>query len=335
MMSLAAPPVAERADATPLSTGPGAAVDARDLHRSFGAVAALSGVSLAVRPGEIHAVLGRNGAGKTTLLRLLTGLAEPDSGTISVLGADASRTTRRLRGRIGFVPSGDRTFYLRLSGYENLLFFGRLYGLRRSDASRRALEALQSVELEDAARRRVGEYSHGMQKRLSFARALLTRPPVLIVDEATHDLDPHATRLVHDLVRDIAREGTAVVWATQRIEEVRGFADRVLLLRTGREVFCGSVSRLGAHAAPRVHVIQLLPHGEQDPFVLQAALAARARLERAGDDEPGAFRLTLADDAPLGEALASLHAEGALVAACREERSTLEEAFISLTEAGQ
>jgi ABC-2 type transport system ATP-binding protein len=286
-----------------------------------------------VPPGAIHAVLGRNGAGKTTLLRILTGLVEPDSGTITVLGADGARSTRWLRKRIGFVPSGDRTFYLRLSGYENLLFFGRLNGLRRRAADARAREALAAVELTFAEGRRVGEYSHGMQKRLSIARALLTRPPVLLVDEATHDLDPHASRLVHDLVRDITAAGTAVVWATQRIDDVRGFADRVILLRDGRTIFSGSVARLAAHAVPQVHLLRVVSsEGQPSVGQLSFALEGRARLERVADDEPENLRLTLADGVLLGEVLAALHEAGARVASCREERSDLEEAFIRLTE---
>lgn len=309
------------------------AIDARELHRAYGSTKALSGVSLSVPPGEIHAVLGRNGAGKTTLLRILTGLVEPDSGTITVLEADGSRSTRWLRQRIGFVPSGDRTFYLRLSGYENLLFFARLNGLRRRSADARAREALAAVELTGAATRRVGEYSHGMQKRLSIARGLLTKPPVLLVDEATHDLDPHASRLVHDLVLDIAASGTAVVWATQRIDDVRGFADRVLLLRDGRDIFSGSVSRLASYAVPRVHLLTLVrSEAEISVEQLQFALEGRATLEGVAEDEPENLRLTLAEGVLLGEVLGTLHGAGARVASCREERSDLEEAFIRLTE---
>src|SRR5215210_6835506 len=106
------------------------AVEVDDAVREFGAVRALDGVSLEVRPGEVHALLGPNGAGKTTLLRLLTGLATPTAGYVSVLGASAAAGAR-LQSQVGFVPSGDRTFYERLSGEENLLFFGRMHGLRK------------------------------------------------------------------------------------------------------------------------------------------------------------------------------------------------------------
>ena len=187
------------------------AIDARHVARTFGKRRALIDVSLAVEGGEIHALLGPNGAGKTTLLRVLAGLMRPDGGSVSVLGEDASRGTRAHRALVGLVPSGDRSFYLRISGFENLLFFARLHGLRRHAAKERVAQVLAAVALEEHAHQPAGEYSHGMQKRLSVARALLTRPRVLLVDEATHDLDPSGARVVRELVRQIAAEGADAV----------------------------------------------------------------------------------------------------------------------------
>ena len=127
-------------------------VSARHVVRRFGEVVALDGVSLTVRPGEIHGLLGPNGAGKTTLMRILTGLVEADAGEVSIAGCDPAQNTRALRTRIGLVPSGDRSLYLRLTGIENLLFFARLQGLRRRAALARAAEAIEAVGLTDAAR---------------------------------------------------------------------------------------------------------------------------------------------------------------------------------------
>ncbi|MBA2297615.1 MAG: ABC transporter ATP-binding protein, partial [Actinobacteria bacterium] len=259
-------------DATPGAATP--AIDARRVARSFGSRRALVEVSLAVAAGEIHALLGPNGAGKTTLLRVLGGLMAPDSGSVTVLGADATRSLRSHRARIGLVPSGDRSFYLRISGLENLVFFARLYGLRRRAATERANEVLAAVGLEAEARLPVGEFSHGMQKRLSVARALLTRPSVLLVDEATHDLDPHAARVVRELVREISAGGAAVVWATQRIDEIRGLAQDVTLLRAGEVRYTGSVVKFAA----RVRVTR------------HARTEACPRRQPAGRDEPTLVR---------------------------------------------
>jgi ABC-2 type transport system ATP-binding protein len=308
------------------------AVELQDVRRNFGRRVALAGVSLCVDPGEIHALLGPNGAGKTTLLRVLAGLIEPDAGTVRVLGEDASRPTRAQRAIVGLVPSGDRTFYLRISGLENLRFFARLHGLSRRDAAARAHEVLEAVDLDGAARQPVGEYSHGMQKRLSVARALLTRPRVLLVDEATHDLDPHAARVVRELVRRLAGEGTAVLLSTQRIDEIRGLAEDVTLLRSGEVAYAGSVVRLAARARVRRHVLRLQRRASGDPPGLAevAGLLAGVGSVVAAPEE-GVVVLTVDDEASLGDALSALLEDGVDVLSCREVQSEIEEAFVQLT----
>jgi len=316
---------------TALSAEPSSIV-VRDLSRRFGTAHALRNISLEVEPGRVHALLGPNGAGKTTLLRILTGLVAPTSGTVSVLGRPVG--ARGLQRHIGFVPSGDRSFYLRISGRENLVFFARLHGIRHREARKRADAVLASVGLGDASRLRVGAYSHGMQKRLSIARALLTRPEVLLVDEATHDLDPHGGLLVRELVFGLAARGTAVLWTTQRLEEIRGFADRVTLLRAGETCFTGTVPELMAHAIPRRYLLRVrngTTESSELTMNLQAALGARGTI--APEDGSEHFVLALAENAILGDAIAALTANDVHVLACREERSEIEEAFLQLTRA--
>ena len=313
------------------------AVHLRHLRRTFGTKVALDDVSLSIRRGEIHALLGPNGAGKTTLIRVLTGLTTPHAGEITVFGhLDRSPSSRQLRGSIGFVPSGDRSFYLRISGIENLLFFGRLHGMRKKRALARAWECLRAVDLEDAADRMVGVYSHGMQKRLSFARAILTNPPLLLVDEATHDLDPEASLRIQDLAKRAADAGGAVLWATQRLDEIRSFAHRVTLLHEGRTRYQGSVPDLLAMTVTRRFLLQLD----------RTELASGAVFEKAtvalGDDgsllpggeDAGHALLELADGVPLGKGIAALADAGISVLACREERSAMEAAFLHLTRKG-
>ncbi len=310
--------------------GRAAAIDARGVARSYGARQALVDVSLAVAPGEVHALLGPNGAGKTTLLRILGGMMRPDRGSVTVLGVDATRDSRSQRALVGLVPAGDRSFYLRISGLENLVFFARLHGFRSREARRRALGALEAVGLEDAAGVRAGEYSHGMQKRLSVARALLTEPRVLLVDEATHDLDPHAARVVRELVQRIAADGTAVLWATQRLDEIRDFAHEATLLRGGEVCFAGSVAKLASRVRVTRHVLRLrATAGTLRLDELRRAVAGAAELVAAADDD--VFLLDVLDGATLGEALGRLTAAGVEVLSCREVRSEIEEAFVQLT----
>ena len=315
----------------PVAAAP-AAVELADVRRRFDRVEALRGVALSVTAGEICALLGPNGAGKTTLVRILGGLQSASGGTVRVLGLDPAAASRELRHAVGFVPSGDRTFYLRISGVENLVFFARLHGLRRRDGAVRAREVLEQVGLTEAADRPVGTYSHGMQKRLSVARALLTRPRVLLVDEATHDLDPVGAQEVRTLVRAAADDGAAVLWATQRLDEIRRFADHVVLLNEGRVRFDGTVPALLEHAISRRFLLQLGPgrSAAELEALLAEALDGHVRLVPAGMDASGHYVLSLAGDATLGAAIAALVAEQVPVLACRQDGSEVEQAFLSL-----
>ena len=302
------------------------------MSRAYGARLAVDRLSLGVGAGEVHAVLGRNGAGKTTVLRILAGLVRPTAGSVTVAGVEVTRDVRAVGALVGLVPSGDRSFYLRLSAPENLLFFGRLHGLRKAQARRRAAAALAEVGLAEVGSQPMSTFSHGMQKRVSVARALLTDPRVLLVDEATHDLDPEGSSMVRDLVRAALERGTAVLWATQRVEEVRGFADRVTLLERGRARFQGTVSELLARAGTRRFVVVLGTNGGgrlNDASELSAALGQAGRIAALEGDD-GTHLLVLAEQASLGEALGALLASGATVLGCRQERPEVEDAFLQL-----
>jgi ABC-2 type transport system ATP-binding protein len=310
-------------------------IEARDVRRRFRNVLALDGVSIDVRAGEVHALLGPNGAGKTTLLRILLGLADPDGGEVRVLGATTGELTgRRVRTEVGLVPSGDRTFYMRISGLENLRFFARLHGLSKRDATKRAEECLRLVGLDAAAGMPVAQYSHGMQKRLSVARAILVEPPVLFVDEATHDLDPVGARTVQDLVSAAADRGSAVVWATQRLDEIRGFAHRVTVLHRGRVRFVGTVPELMSLTTPRRFLVHVAAGGLRAEEALERARAALAGIGSAAPSEGSSRELivvTLSEGHIVGQAVVALTGAGLDVLSCREERSEIESAFLFLT----
>ncbi|HEV8338896.1 MAG TPA: ABC transporter ATP-binding protein [bacterium] len=319
----------------PLSTSV-PAIEVQGVSRDFEGKLALDDVSLRVGSGEIHALLGPNGAGKTTLIRILSGLTAPTSGTIRVLGIDGAKAGRNLQRLIALIPSGDRTFYLRLSGLENLLFFGRLYGLTFRTAAARARMALNSVGLADAVDLQTARYSHGMQKRLAVARALLIQAPVLLVDEPTHNLDPEGAERVRGLIREAAGSGAAVVWTTQRVDEIRGFAETVTLLHRGKVRFSGTVTQLLAHAARRTYLLRVR-NGQVPSSGLQAALTAALGDEgtiTTTSGDPDGCVLSLPEGVTLGEALARLMAAGFQILACRDERPAIEQAFLQLTGEG-
>lgn len=304
------------------------AIEASGVGQVFRSTRVLDDVSFSVRAGEVHALLGPNGAGKTTLLRALMGLLAPTEGSVRVLGDEAKRRSPALRGRIGFIPSGDRSLYLRISGRENLRFFARMQGLRKRDAIARATELLQAVDLMEAADRPVRSYSHGMQKRLSVARALIREPEVLLVDEATHDLDPDNAERVRDLVRAVALRGAAVIWTTQRIEEIQGLADNATVLNRGRVLFSGTTAGLTAQADPRRYLMRL--EGDTGGGVLSRLVDGMGTIRPMLGDA-GMYVMELADDRAIGDVVLALAAGSVRVIACTHERPSIETAFLDIT----
>jgi ABC-type multidrug transport system ATPase subunit len=312
-------------------------IEVTDVGRRFGDAEALGSVSLSVHPGEIHALLGPNGAGKTTLMRILTGLLERDGGDVRVFGRSIDDVPLRdYRRAFGFIPSGDRSFYLRLSGIENLLFFGRLAGMNKARARARASACLEDVGLGDVGKKMVGLYSHGMQKRLAVARALLMDPSLLYIDEATHDLDPGGAHRVRELVRTKAGQDGGVLWATQRLDEIRGFADRVTLLHKGLVRFAGTVDELMAMVTIDRYALDL-DGGERSAAdvtgLARSAIGEMGSIAPKPGSEGRHYELAIGAGASIGRIVWALEQVGLRVRSCREERSGIESAFLHLTEA--
>ena len=300
----------------------------RDVSRRFGATLAVDDVSLAVRPGEIHALLGPAGAGKTTLVRILAGLLAPSAGTVRLYGTAARG--RELGASVGLVPSGD-TFYVTLSGFENLVFFARLHGLRRREAAARSRALLSELGLEDEAERPVGLWSAGMRARLAVGRARLAEPGVLVLDEASRDLDEESAHSIRMLVSLLAAGGTAVVWTTESVDEIRGFADTVTFVDGGRVRFSGPVARLQDREQPSRYVLRLRAtflSGPTGRAKLQRTLRGTATIDLPSPHDPEHVVLQPIGGHTIGDAIAALAEDGFVVLACRQERSTLEEAFL-------
>jgi ABC-type multidrug transport system ATPase subunit len=206
----------------------GAAIEARGLARRFGALVALHPLDLDVAPGRVLAVVGPNGAGKSTLIRLLSGLARPSSGRVSIGDASADRRSRRAR--IGLVAH-ETLLYPVLSARENLRFAGRLFGV--ADPAARADALLERFELGAVAERRVGTFSRGTAQRVAIARALVHEPAVLLLDEPFSGLDPRAAERLEELVRGLAGQCT-VVLVSHDLPRAARLADQGLLLAGGR-----------------------------------------------------------------------------------------------------
>jgi daunorubicin resistance ABC transporter ATP-binding subunit len=215
------------------------------LTKRYGATMALAGVDLEVDAGTILGVLGPNGAGKTTVVRILTTLVIPDSGRAVVAGHDVSRDPMAVRRTIG-VTAQDATVDDALTGRQNLTMIGRLSGLGRRQARARAIELLDRFALDDAADRVLKGYSGGMRRRLDLAAGIVTRPPVLFLDEPTTGLDPTSRQRMWDVIRDLVAEGTTVLLTTQYLDEADQLADRISVIDHGRVIAGGTPAALKA-----------------------------------------------------------------------------------------
>ena len=206
---------------------------------------AVDQVSLDIPEGEIFGLLGPNGAGKTTLVKMLSTLVTPTSGTALVSGYDL-RQELPIKASIGLVTSDERSFYWRLSGFENLRFFAALHGIPKAEIPERVAEALALVELTEQADKPFRAYSTGMRQRLSIARALLHRPKILFLDEPAKGLDPTATRRLHALIREklTQQEGITVFLTTHLLDEAETLCDRIAVMNKGKILACGTLSEL-------------------------------------------------------------------------------------------
>jgi ABC-2 type transport system ATP-binding protein len=293
-----------------------AAVEARGVHKRFGDVRALSGVSLEVRPGEFFGLLGPNGAGKTTLISALGGLARADQGTLTVMGHDVERDFRAARRALGIVPQEivfDPFFTVR----ETLEIQSGYFGLRANGAW--IDELLDRLALRSKADANMRSLSGGMKRRVMVAQALVHRPPVIVLDEPTAGVDVELRQTLWAFIRDLNAAGHTIVLTTHYLEEAQQLCSRIAMMKDGRIVALNSTASLLAEFSERVLRVKL------DGSELPSALAANATRDAAGW-----WRIPLADLAHVEDALAQLRRAGASVASLEVAEPELEEVFVKI-----
>jgi ABC-2 type transport system ATP-binding protein len=274
------------------------AVEAIGLEKSYGRVRVLDGVDLGVARGGVFALLGPNGAGKTTAVRILATLVRADAGQVRVAGFDVVADRRQVRRRISLTGQFAAVDDLQ-TGEENLRMMGRLAGLSRARARRRAAELLERFDLTDAAGRTVKTYSGGMRRRLDLAAGLVGDPAVLFLDEPTTGLDPRSRQAVWQVVGELAGSGVSVFLTTQYLEEADRLADRIAVLDGGRVVAEGTSAQLKEQVA-----------GHRLDLVLADAAAfeevARRLDDRAARRDPARLTIGVATDGSAAQVRALL-----------------------------
>jgi ABC-2 type transport system ATP-binding protein len=304
------------------------AIAARGLVKRFGDVRAVDGLDLEVPRGMIFAILGPNGAGKTTLMRMLATLTAPDAGSAAVLGHDivsAPHEVRTVIAMTGQFASLDED----LTGRENLLLLGRLWGFRGRAAKARADELLAAFELSDAATKQVKAYSGGMRRRLDIAASLVVTPGVLFLDEPTTGLDPNARQSVWRMIRELAESGVTILLTTQYLEEADQLAARIAVIDKGKKIAEGTSRELKAATGSGFLHVALADRTQADAAakILQSHLSAS--VQRGSEDA----ELSIMAGTPkaANEALAALIAAGIEVADFKMGSPSLEEVFFALT----
>ena len=307
---------------------PTTAVDARGLVKSFGEFRAVDGIDLEVRQGEIFGVLGPNGAGKTTMLRMLATLLPIDEGWASLFGVDVAREPHRIRqllGVTGQYASVDED----LTATENLWLFGRLQGLRSADARSTAKRLLVQFGLEEAAEKPIAQFSGGMRRRLDLAASLITRPPLIFLDEPTTGLDPRTRGQMWDTIRGLVADGCTVLLTTQYLDEADQLADRVSVIDRGRKVAEGTPDELKSSVGNSTLQLQLGDGADHD--------LARLVVRRVVGGEPvltpesGRMNVPLDAADVAGDALIALREAGIPVTSVSVSKPTLDEVFLAIT----
>jgi ABC-2 type transport system ATP-binding protein len=305
-----------------------AAIDATGLVKNFGQLRAVDGIDLEVRQGEIFGVLGPNGAGKTTAIRMLATLLPIDAGQARVFGVDVVREPHRVRQLVG-VTGQYASVDEELTATENLWMFGRLQGLRSADARAAAGRLLEQFDLTEAASKPISQFSGGMRRRLDLAASLITRPPLIFLDEPTTGLDPRTRGQMWDTIRGLVTEGCTVLLTTQYLDEADQLAGRIAVIDHGRKVAEGTPDELKSSAGRSALQLQLAPGADAE--LARQVVWRVAGAEPVLTPESGRMNVPLDIADRAADVLIGFRQAGISIASVSVSKPTLDEVFLAIT----
>lgn len=304
------------------------AVQAHGLVKDFGSFRAVDGVDLEVRRGEIFGVLGPNGAGKTTMLSMLATLLSIDDGRAEIFGVDVGREPHRVRQLLG-VTGQYASVDEGLTARENLWLFGRLQGVPGAEAHATAERLLAQFALEEAADKQISQFSGGMRRRLDLAASLISRPPLIFLDEPTTGLDPRTRGQMWDTIRGLVADGCTVLLTTQYLDEADQLADRIAVIDRGRKVAEGTPDELKSSVGNSTLQLHLARDADQT-----LALDVVRRLlheEPVLTPESGRLNIALDEADRAADVLIALRQAGVSIGAVSVAKPTLDEVFLAIT----
>jgi len=218
-------------------------IKVRNLHKSFGDVKAVKGISFDVNDGEITGLLGPNGAGKTTTLRMLYSLLPPDEGEIRIDGLDPTKDDMAIKRTLGVVPDS-RGLYTRMSARENIAYYGQLHGMSRADINVRIEELTETLDMGDFIERRTEGFSQGQRVKVAIARAMIHKPQTVLLDEPSNGLDVMSTRALRRYILELKNAGHSVILSTHIMQEVAALCDRIIIIANGQIAADGTADDL-------------------------------------------------------------------------------------------
>jgi ABC-2 type transport system ATP-binding protein len=305
----------------------GKAIQVQDLHKNFGDVYAVQGVSFDVQAGEVFSLLGPNGAGKTTTISMISCLLHPNQGDALVFGHSVIREPMAVKAAMGVVPQ-DIALYEDLSARENLAFWGKMYGLRGKPLKQRVDEVLEVIGLADRQKGRVGKFSGGMKRRLNIGIALLHKPRLFIMDEPTVGIDPQSRRSILDSVKELNRQGATVFYTTHYMEEAQELSDHIAIMDHGKLIAQGTHEEL-VKIVGELDRIDLMLNAEAAPVIERWKAVEGVRRVSAEDGKV----TVLADDSNLvlPRLFEAATQAGARITSVDIQEPNLETVFLHLT----